>query len=217
MSWSEQAWRAAAPIYTRILEMPYIRALMQGTLEPEKFKFYIAQDARYLEQYARVLAIIGARIPRKDHVLQFIRFAEGAIVVESALHAGYFDKLGIVQHPPMAPTCHHYSSYLLGTAAMAPVEVALAAVLPCFWIYKAAGDHILVHQNKVNNPYQTWIDTYAGEAFGLLVAKAIAICDEVAAGCTAQQQEYMTEAFLTGSRLEYMFWDSAWRLEEWPA
>jgi thiaminase/transcriptional activator TenA len=216
MSWSEHAWKAATPIYASILEMPYIRALMQGTLAPEKFRFYIAQDARYLEQYARVLAIIGARIHRKDHVLQFIKFAEGAIVVESALHAGYFDKLGIVQHPPMAPACHHYTGYLLATAATAPVEVALAAVLPCFWIYKAAGDHILLHQNKIDNPYQTWIDTYAGEEFGILVAKAIAICDEVAAQCTARQQEHMTEAFLTASRLEYMFWDSAWRLEQWP-
>lgn len=215
MSWSDHAWKEAAPIYKDILKMPYIQALMQGTLDPERFKFYIAQDARYLEQYARVLAIIGARIQRKDHVLQFIRFAEGAIVVESALHAGYFDRLGIIEHPPMAPACHHYTSYLLATAATAPVEVALAAVLPCFWIYKAAGDHILLYQNKVNNPYQTWIDTYAGEDFGILVKKAITICDEIAGNCTPQQQVQMTDAFLMGCRLEYMFWDSAWKLEQW--
>jgi len=215
MSWSENAWQQAAPVYNQILEMPYIRALMAGTLDPEKFKFYIAQDARYLEQYARALAIIGARLQRKDHALQFIRFAEGAIVVESALHAGYFDKLSIAEHPPMAPACHHYTSYLLATAATAPVEVALAAALPCFWIYKAAGDHILLHQHKDNNPYQTWIDTYAGPEFGILVSKAIAICDEVAGPCTPQQQALMTEAFLTSCRLEWMFWDSAWRLERW--
>ena len=216
MSWTEHAWQEAAPIYNKILEMPYIQALMQGTLEPEKFKFYIAQDARYLEQYARALAVIGARLQRKDHALQFMRFAEGAIVVESALHAGYFDKLGIDEHPPMAPACHHYTSYLLATAATAPVEVALAAILPCFWIYKAAGDHILLHQNKSNNPYQTWIDTYAGEEFGMLVRKAMTICDEVASQCTEVQQASMTEAFLTASRLEWIFWDSAWRLESWP-
>jgi len=94
--------------------------------------------------------------------------------------------------------------------------VALAAILPCFWIYKAAGDHILLHQNKSNNPYQTWIDTYAGEEFGMLVRKAMTICDEVASQCTEVQQASMTEAFLTASRLEWIFWDSAWRLESWP-
>jgi thiaminase (transcriptional activator TenA) len=216
MSWSEQAWMEAAPIYNKILDMPYIRALMAGTLEPEKFKFYIAQDARYLEHYARVLAIVGARLDRKDHVLQFIKFAEGAIVVESALHTGYFEALGIDEHPPMAPACHHYTHYLLSTAATAPVEVTLGAVLPCFWVYLAAGKHILKHQSKHNNAYQTWIDTYAGNEFSVLVNKAITICDEVAGLCTAQQRERMTDAFLTGCRLEYMFWDSAWRLEQWP-
>jgi thiaminase/transcriptional activator TenA len=205
------------PVYNQILSMPYIRALMEGTLEAEKFRFYIAQDARYLGQYARVLAIIGARMDRKDHVLQFIKFAEGAIVVESALHAGYFEKLGIGEQPPMAPACHHYTHYLLSTAATAPVEVALGAVLPCFWIYLAVGKHVLQHQHKNNNPYQAWIDTYAGDEFGILVRKAIAICDEVATQCTTQQQAAMTEAFLTGCRLEFMFWDSAWRLEQWPA
>jgi thiaminase (transcriptional activator TenA) len=175
MSWSEHAWKEATPIYNMILEMPYIQTLMEGTLEPEKFRFYIAQDARYLEQYARVLAIIGARMDRKDDVLQFIKFAEGAVVVESALHAGYFERLGIGEHPPMAPTCHHYTHYLLSIAATAPVEVALGAVLPCFWIYLAAGKHIFKHQNKNNNPYQTWIDTYAGDEFYILVKKAITI------------------------------------------
>jgi len=215
MSWTKHAWQEASSIYRQILEMPYIHALMQGSLEPEKFKFYIAQDARYLEQYARALAIIGARLSHKGHVLQFIRFAEGAIVVESALHAGYFDKLDIAAHPSMSPVCHHYTSYLLATAATAPVEVALAAILPCFWIYKEAGDYILLHQNKHNNPYQTWIDTYAGEEFGILVDKAIAICDEVASQCTPQQQNSMTEAFVKSTKLEWMFWDSAWRLEQW--
>jgi len=36
------------------------------------------------------------------------------------------------------------------------------------------------HQNKLQNLYQKWIDTYAGEEFGLLVEKAIRIGDEVA-------------------------------------
>jgi thiaminase/transcriptional activator TenA len=51
---------------------------------------------------------------------------------------------------------------------LAQVEVTMASVLPCFWIYKKVGDHIYQQQNKQNNPYQTWIDTYAGEEFGLL-------------------------------------------------
>ena len=99
---------------------------------------------------------------------------------------------------------------------MEQVEVAMAAVLPCFWVYKKVGDHIYSNQNKGKNPYQKWIDTYAGSEFGEIVDTAIKACDEVAKQCTADQRETMRDAFLTGCRLEWMFWDSAWRLEKWP-
>lgn len=214
MTWSKAAWQNAQPAYEQIVKMPFIEELMAGTLAKEKFFYYIAQDALYLEHFGRALSLIAARASRKDHVLDFIRFAEGAIVVESALHGGY---LKDVRPGTMAPACHHYTSFLLSTASLAPVEVAMAAVLPCFWVYKEVGDHILKYQNKGTNPYQQWIDTYGGEAFAVLVKKAITICDEVAATTTPDHRDRMTEAFLAGCQLEWMFWDSAWRLEQWPA
>ena len=90
-----------------------------------------------------------------------------------------------------------------------------AAVLPCFWIYKEVGDYILAHQTKENNPYQTWIDMYAGDEFAKSVERAIRICDELAEKCTEEQQNAMTEAFITCSKMEWMFWDSAYQLEQW--
>lgn len=216
MKWSEEAWQRAVPVFNGIITMPFIEQLVAGSLDIEKFKFYIAQDSKYLEHFGRALALIAARANRVDHVLSFISFAEGAIVVEEALHTGYFRQFDISKNITQSPSCHHYTSYLLKEAALAQVEVAMAAVLPCFWIYKKAGDYIYQHQNKQNNPYQTWIDTYAGEEFGILVNKAIDICDEAASACTPLQQKQMTDAFINSCRLEWMFWDSAWRLEKWP-
>ncbi|MFT6341770.1 MAG: thiaminase/transcriptional activator TenA, partial [Glaciecola sp.] len=46
--------------------------------------------------------------------------------------------------------------------------------------------------------------------------KAIDICDEVAAECTQQQRLAMTQTFNASAKLEWMFWDSAWKLEQWP-
>ncbi|MGI4898270.1 MAG: thiaminase II [Janthinobacterium lividum] len=215
MNWSEAAWAQGESVYKAILEMPFIQEQLNGTLDIEKFKFYIAQDSNYLEQFGRALALIGARAHSTEHVLRFIRFAEGAIVVEKALHADYFAEFGIEGKAPISPVCHHYTNFLLKEAALSQVEIAMAAVLPCFRIYKKVGDYIYEQQSKEKNPYQTWIDTYAGEEFGLRVQEAIAICDAVAATCTAAQQQKMTEAFVTGCKLEWLFWDSAWRLEKW--
>lgn len=214
MTWSKTAWERAQGIYDQIITMPFVNGLIDGTLDGGKFNFYIAQDVKYLENFGRALSLIAARAHSRDNILDFIRFAEGAIVVESALHKGYLH--GQAKIDGVSPACHHYNSFLLSTAAIAQVEVAMAAVLPCFWVYKEVGDYIFHHQHKDNNPYQHWINTYSGEEFGAVVKKAILICDEVAGACTSGQQESMTSAFLTGCRLEWMFWDSAWRLEKWP-
>ncbi len=214
MNWSEIAWKQSEDIYHKIITMPFIKGLTDGSLPPEKFRFYIEQDSHYLESFARALSLIAARAPEM-YVLDYIRFAEGAVVVEKALHAEYFKKFDVAERAGISPACHHYSSFLLSTAAIAQVETAMAAVLPCFWIYKKAGDYIYSHQQREGNRYQDWIDTYAGEEFSLLVQKAIQICDEAAMKCSGAQQEIMTQAFVTASRLEWLFWDSAWRLEGW--
>lgn len=216
MNWSNQAWQAGSSVYEQIITMPFIGELIDGTLNQEKFKFYIAQDSLYLADFGRALSLVAARAHTTDHALEYMRFAEGAIVVEHALHAGYSQQLGIQKDTPISPACQHYTRYLLSTAALEQVEVAMAALLPCFWIYKEVGDFIYKQPQKENNPYQDWINTYAGEEFAGIVARAIKICDEAARNCNSAQQQAMTDAFVTACKLEWMFWDSAWRQEKWP-
>jgi thiaminase/transcriptional activator TenA len=214
MSWTTEAWDRIRSIYDDILALDFINELMSGKLATEKFAYYIAQDAIYLEHFARALALIAARAHNVEDVLVFTRFAEGAIVVENALHDSYFKDYNI-QPADIGPACHHYVHFLKSTAALDSVEVAMAAVLPCFWIYKLVGDEIYLYQNKHNNPYQKWIDTYAGQEFTILVERAIRICDKAAAQCTPTQQEAMIAAFVTASKLELEFWKSAYELRKW--
>jgi thiaminase/transcriptional activator TenA len=215
MKWSDKAWQEIAPVYQSILGMPFIQELMDGSLDPGKFRFYIMQDSAYLDHFGRALALIAARAHGTEAALAFIRFAEGAIVVERALHQVYFSEYAVTGDVTIEPACHHYTHYLKSTAAFDQVETAMAAVLPCFWIYKKVGDHIYRHHRATDNPFRQWIDTYAGEAFGKLVEQAINLCDEAASACTSGQQASMTRAFVTASRLEWMFWDSAYRLHRW--
>lgn len=215
MTWSEYAWAEIRPIYQSIVEMPFITELMDGTLALNKFQFYITQDAGYLEHFGRALALIGARAHNIQDTLAFIRFAENAIMVENALHESYFNEFGITNIGRLEPTCHHYTHFLKSTAALEAVEIGMAAVLPCFWIYKAVGDHIYNNQQAADNRYQNWINTYAGEAFAVAVREAIAICDRAASTAPPAIQQAMTEAFVTASRLEFEFWSSAYLIRKW--
>ena len=215
MNWSNNAWEQIQPIYNKIVQMPFITELMDGTLPIEKFQFYMAQDSHYLEHFGRSLSIIASKIKNITDSLTFIRFSEGAIVVENALHESYFKAFNLTTKGVMQPTCHHYVHSLKSTATLANVEVAVAAVLPCFWIYKEVGIYIYKNQSALDNPYQKWIDTYAGEDFDILAQQAITIANRLASNCTKDQQDLMTEAFITSSYLEFQFWDAAYNLKTW--
>ncbi|MDR2955684.1 MAG: thiaminase II [Prevotella sp.] len=215
MKWSEEAWEAARPIYNKILELPFIQGLIDGTLDNEKFVFYIRQDALYLADYGKVLTAIASRLNKPEHIDAFIHFAADSMEVEKALHETFISKIDATAKQEMSPSCLLYTSFLLRQLAGAPAEVIVAAVLPCFWIYKEVGDYILANQTKSENPYQSWIDTYGGEEFEQSVKTAIAIADELADKCTPAQRKAMTEAYVMCSKMEWLFWDSAWRLEKW--
>ena len=214
MKWSEQAWASVEAIYKETLELPFLQELIKGTLDRYKFVFYIQQDALYLSDYGKLLTAIATRMTKPEHIETFIGFAGESMTVEKELHEMFFSELHAGKGREASPTCLLYTSFLL-RQLNAPLEVMVAAVLPCFWIYKEVGDYILANQNRENNPYQAWIDTYGGEDFAQSVKTAIDICDELAAACTEEQQRAMTDAFVTCSRLEWMFWDSAYHLEQW--
>lgn len=94
MTWTEHAWQAIAPIYKRIIEMPFLAELSNGTLAQERFQFYVMQDSGYLEHFGKALALLGARAAATEDALAFMRFAENALVVESLLHESYLKTLG---------------------------------------------------------------------------------------------------------------------------
>lgn len=218
-NFSTQAWHNNLPLYERILAMPFNTELAAGTLREDRFRHYIIQDAHYLEGFARALALASAKAENADQIVQFAEAAKTAIIVERALHADYFAKFGVTPADFAAaqptPVCDHYVSYLLRTAALAPFPVVLAALLPCFWIYLEVGKNI--HARAATpNPYQAWIDTYAGEDFASAVRAVIATTDQVADRASDDTRAAMHAGFTRATQLEWMFWDSAYRLAKWP-
>ena len=218
-TFSAQAWQRNLTAYERILALPFNRELTAGILAEEKFRHYMIQDAHYLEGFARALSLVSAKGQTADHIVHFAMAAQTAIVVERSLHADYFGKFGVSPDDFAAaeptPVCEHYVSYLLRVTALEPFEVGLAALLPCFWIYREVGRHI--HQAAVEpNPYQAWIDTYAGAEFEAAVDAVITVVDQVATGASPRMHAAMHLAYKRATQLEWMFWDSAYHLKAWP-
>ncbi len=216
---SDEAWQRTASLRAAIGRLPFNTELAAGTLAPERFRFYITQDALYLAEYARVLAIAAAKAPDAATVRWFGQAAGEAIAVEQALHARYLAEFGVDPETAAAaepsPDCLAYTSYLLATAHQQPWEVTVAAILPCFWIYwDVAG--AIVATAAPDNPYRAWIDTYADPRFGEAVRTVIAIADRAAEAATPQIRDAMLAAFTRSAQYEYLFWDGAYHRRGWP-
>jgi thiaminase/transcriptional activator TenA len=208
---TDQLWEQALPIYEKIKQHPFNQELKEGTLPLEKFKYYICQDSLYLADFARALAMTGTKAGNSHELLDFLEFAQNAILVERALHLGYFKEYEIEFDSGKGLGCFAYTNYLLATSAFESYEVSVAALLPCFWIYKKVGEYIYADQTTPN-PYQNWINAYAGEDFARSVQKALDICDQLAASASEQTRNKMTEAYIKATEMEYLFWEGAYKL-----
>ncbi|WP_107688206.1 thiaminase II [Neisseria wadsworthii] len=218
MSFSQEAWKRNQDLYQATLNLPFNQELAQGILDKDAFCHYVIQDAHYLVAYGRALAVCGAKAYDADGILQFTDAAHGAIVVERSLHEGFMQQFGITseqfEQTPLTASSHHYTSYLLAVAWSESYPVVLAALLPCFWIYAEVGKDIF-EKSVPGNPYQAWVDTYAGEEFNNAVRRVIETIDKVAAGCDNYTLEKMHEAYTMSAKLEWLFWDSAYRQRQW--
>jgi thiaminase/transcriptional activator TenA len=208
---------AAKPLLDQIHHHPFNCTLSLGTLALPKFLFYLHQDAIYLTVYARALAMTAARLPSQVQVKEFIRFALGAIEAESQLHLDFLREHAIfnIDESQQSPACFMYTNYLLKMAAFASVEEAVASLLPCFWVYNEVGKIMASLDQNENNPYARWIALYSSNNFEVSVNLAVNITNELGAHASPALSVKMTNAFLRSMQLEWMFWDSAYRLEVW--
>jgi thiaminase (transcriptional activator TenA) len=213
-SFCDRVWQNSTELRAAIHNLPFNQELAAGTLDQARFLFYIKQDALYLDQYSRILAMAGARGPDNATLKLFGACALEAVAVEQALHAGYLGGGADTAAEP-SPDCLGYTSYLLATAYHEPWEVLMAALLPCFWLYWDVGNAI-AKTAKANNPYQAWIDTYSDDAFGDAVKQVIAATDMAAAAASDGVRQKMVTAFIRSSQYEYLFWDGAYQLRQWP-
>lgn len=218
-SFTDELWASIEPIYAAILRHPFIAGLTDGSLPRGRFEFYAVQDALYLREFARALAIAGARAPKDDWIVMLAEHAAGSIRVERTLHEGFFREFELSAEAaaatPLAPTTQAYTDYLLAVAYSAPFHEALAALLPCYWIYWEVGKQLA----RVGSPdplYARWIGTYDSPEFGAVVRAVLEATNEVAAQVGDAERAAMLSHFRTTSRYEWMFWDMGYRSESWP-
>ncbi len=209
-----QWWRGIAEIRTGIDELPFIRALADGTLERAPFLFYLAQDALYLREYARVLAEAARLAPTSDEQAFWADSAHGSIVGELELHASWLTPAHGVSAATFAaepaPATTAYLDHLRSVAFGGDYAEVIAAVLPCFWLYTDLGRRLHAgefgeYARDAGHPYASWLATYADPAFEEATRTAIAYVADAAAQADPGTRARMRRAFEASSAHELAF------------
>lgn len=216
MKFCESVWNDTLPIYQAILAHPFNAELAEGSLSPERFAFYVQQDALYLTDFARALALTAARAPDSAAAESLLAYAQEGMEVERALHSHFFGLFNIRAATRQEPACFVYTQFLLATAALESYAVSMAALLPCFWIYWKAGLHLAAGARRPN-PFEAWIQTYSDEAFGRSVERMIELTNSAAEKASPAEREAMRRAYRISAECEWGFWDGAYRLVRWPS
>jgi thiaminase/transcriptional activator TenA len=218
MTFSDELWEAgAARVYDEILRHPFITGLTDGSLDREAFRYFIVQDSHYLRAYSRCLTLVAAKAPDEDAVNMFARHAAEAIEVERDLHAGLLTSLGLsaadVDKAGSGPTTTAYMSYLTAVCATGSYPEAVAAVLPCYWIYRDVGRELL-KRSSPDPLYERWMATYGSPEFDAVVESVLAVTDALDVGTAERARCH--QHFAMTSRYEWMFWDAAYHQLTWP-
>ena len=220
MSFAEDIERKAWPIRQAILAHPFVTGVGDGTLDVEKFKYYVMQDYAYLIDYSRVLALASARAPDLETMGWFARLLDETLNVEMDLHRSYCAEFGItpqqLESTRPAPTTVAYTSFLLKVAHQGSFGELVASLLPCQWGYWEIGDHLARQGEPESAPlYCQWIRMYTAPEFAELAQTIRALADRIGEQSGPAELAAMGEAYLTSLRYEYLFWDMAYKLEDW--
>jgi thiaminase/transcriptional activator TenA len=209
---------AATPVWEACLRHPFVTGIGDGTLDMEKFRYFMLQDYLYLFDYARVFAlgVVKARDPELMRV--FAANVDAILGGEMKIHRAYMKRLDITEEqvfsikPALANLS--YTNYMLSVAQTGgPMEI-VASILACSWSYAEIGQALAAIPGAAEHPfYGEWIRGYASEEYAATNQALIELMDSLAADAGEEQLAYLTDVFVNCSRYELGFWDMAWDVQ----
>lgn len=210
---------AAAGIWATYHEHPFVRGLGDGTLDADKFEYYMLQDYVYLIDYARVFALGAAKSKELSAMGYNAGMLRQIMAGEMEIHRGYMKRLGISEQraEETVPALDNlsYTSYMIRVAYEEGAAECAAAILSCALSYEVIAKEILKRNPEADRHhfYGEWVSGYASEDYHAANMDLILLTEKLSAGCTEKEKRHLEEIFVNCSRFEKAFWDMAWEMK----
>ena len=217
MKTSERLLNASKMIWDAYNEHPFVLGIQNGTLERDKFRYYIMQDFLYLKDYAKTYAVGVAKAKSVETANLFAKYIN-VMNGELDVHKGYMGKFAVTQEEidAMKPSLDNlsYTSYMVRVAYDESEVEVLAAVLSCAYSYEVIAKKIVANRpESVDDPfYGDWIRGYASDGYAAGNVILIETLDRLSAHYTEEQLRHLEGIFIACPRYEMAFWQMAWEM-----
>lgn len=218
MTTTERLLTRTAELWDAYLEHPFVRGIADGSLDKEKFRYYMIQDYVYLIDYAKVFALGIAKAQDMETMRLFANYVHQILDGEMDIHKGYMKRLGIAlsdaESAKPALDNRSYTSYMMRVAYDAgPAEIA-AAILSCALSYEHIARRMLeTHPEAYRHPfYGEWVNGYANNEYHQANQALIDLTERLTKNCSEQLMKQLEEIFTVCSQYEMAFWDMAWEM-----
>jgi len=195
------------------VEHPFVWALGDGSLPERCFRHYLGQDYLFLIHFARAYALAAYKAESLADIRAAGETLRALSEVEMRLHVQYCAGWGMTETDmeglPEAPETMAYTRYVLERGLAGDVLDLHVALAPCVIGYAEIGQNLLRSPatRRQGNPYVTWIDQYAGEAYQAVAQAAVVQLDRLAQRrLTPARLPDLARTFAEATRLEAAFW-----------
>lgn len=221
MKFSERLYKNLQATWQKNHSHPFVKEMGEGTLDKEKFRFYMIQDYLYLIDYAKLFALGAIKAKDIETMGKFAALLNSTLNEEMSLHRKYAAKFDIstneLENAEPSPITLAYSHYMLHQAQNGTLAELVAALLPCMWSYWEIGKELSKIPGASDHEfYGEWISMYSSDEFGSLAIWCIDLLDELAEGKPEKELLELETIFANTTRYEYMFWDMAYNKQMWP-
>jgi thiaminase/transcriptional activator TenA len=204
---------AGRDAWTAAVNHPMVRAIAAGTLPHETFRGYFEQNVRYLEDYARAIALTAARAPDREALDVLSRFLRQIVAAEIPANLAFLHRLGgsadrLPGPAELHPVTYGYTRHLLHACGAGSCAEGLAALLPCQWSYGEIAQP-LMSAVPADPVYADWIRMFGNADYDALVAETTGLLDRLADPADAAQWSRLSALFSISIRCEGEFWDMA--------
>lgn len=223
-SFVEQCEEHAKRAWDAYRHHPWIEALARGELPVEKFVSFQVNDAPYIVDLHRSLALGVAKAPAGSSWAKAAATVLDDVWVLGEIQAkqDILTRLGVTEQLPISPDAYipareAYANHLVRTALEGTIGDIASALLPCAMFTEVIGARFAGVRIPGPAAYQEWADIYVQRAVHRMAAEHAAMMEAEAVRTDAVGRERMMLRYLRSVQHQVDVFDAAWDLDvAWP-